>query len=149
MKFEYNQQSGTYEGYCMIKSCEQKVTAKGMPYLDLILADADGEIISKYWDYNPAAGNVFEAGDIVKVRGTIGKYNGVDQFRVERIRAADDNDPYDINDIVKSSEYEGEVILKRLSCIYLIKIMTSYYIGLRHLSCTMLFVAVCFIIRFP
>lgn len=114
MRFEYNEQYGVHEGFCVIKSAEQKTTAKGMPYLDMILSDADGEMSAKYWDYNPTAGEPYRAGEIVKVRGTISKYNGADQFRVERIRRAIDSDPIDMNALVKSAEFDGEAMFDEL-----------------------------------
>ena len=114
MKFTYNEQFGSHEGFCIIKSSEQKTTAKGLPYLDMILSDADGEISAKYWDYNPDTSEPYRAGEIIKVRGTISKYNGADQFRVERIRHANDNDQYDMNDLVKAAEYDGEAMYDEL-----------------------------------
>lgn len=114
MKFAYNAQYGVYEGFCLIKSVETKTTAKGLPYLDMILSDAEGEISAKYWDYNPAAAEPYQAGEIIKVRGTISKYNGADQFRVERIRCANENDAYRMEDLVKSAEYDGGAMYEEL-----------------------------------
>lgn len=119
MKFAYNAQYNVYEGFCLIKSVEAKTTAKGMPYLDMLLSDAGGEISAKYWDYNPAAAEPFQAGEIVKVRGTISKYNGADQFRVERIRRATENDDYHMEDLVKSAEYDGGAMYEELKNIAL------------------------------
>ena len=52
--------SGAHEGYCLIKSAEKKLTAKGVPYLDLILADNSGEISAKLWDYKESPTNQFQ-----------------------------------------------------------------------------------------
>ncbi|MBQ7288121.1 MAG: HD domain-containing protein [Clostridia bacterium] len=114
MKFAYNELSGTYEGFCVLKSVESKVTAKGMPYLDMILSDASGEISAKYWDYNPAAADPYLAGEIIKVRGTISQYNGADQFRVERIRHANETDTYRMEDLVKAAEYDAQAMFEEL-----------------------------------
>lgn len=119
MKFTYNEQCGAHEGFCVIKSVELKTTAKGMPYLDFILSDADGEISAKYWDYNPAAAAAFHAGEIIKVRGTISKYNGADQLRIERIRTANENDTYNMSDLVKSSQYDESAMYAELKQIAL------------------------------
>ena len=43
--------NGVSEGYCIVKTVEQKLNVKGVPYLDLVLSDADGEINAKLWDY--------------------------------------------------------------------------------------------------
>lgn len=119
MKFTFNPQYGVYEGFCIIKSTEVKNTTKGLPYLDMILSDAEGEISAKYWDYNPNAAEEYQAGEIVKVRGKISKYNGVDQFRVERIRRVNEGDDYRMEDLVKSSEYDGSAMYEELKNIAL------------------------------
>lgn len=118
MNFTYNEHSGTHEGFCIIKSAAEKTTAKGLPYLDMILSDSSGEISAKYWDYNPDL-CAFAAGEVIKVRGTISKYNGADQFRVEKIRKVCDSDDYDINTLVKSAEYSGEEMYDELRSIAL------------------------------
>jgi 3'-5' exoribonuclease len=48
--------SGAHEGYCLIKTVEKKLTAKGVPYLDMTLADNGGEINAKLWDYKEREG---------------------------------------------------------------------------------------------
>ncbi len=113
MNFTYNAAAGAHEGYCIIKSAEVKNTAKGLPYLDLVLSDATGDLVAKYWDYTPA-GEPYKPGDIVKVRGTMQKYNGADQMRVERIRPVNAADSYKMEDLVKSAEYDGEAMFDEL-----------------------------------
>ena len=39
-----NHASNQVEGFCFIKSLQLKVNVKGAEYLDIMLADADGEI---------------------------------------------------------------------------------------------------------
>jgi len=103
-----NNATGAMEGFCLLKSVEQKTTQKGLPYLDLALIDADGEIGAKFWDYRPEAHGPFAANDLVKVRGTVSVYNGQDQFRVERMRRADERDDVRMEDFVPSAPMPGE-----------------------------------------
>ena len=51
MNFITNDKTGVSEGFCLIKTCDKKQTARGVPYLDLVLADQSGEISAKLWDY--------------------------------------------------------------------------------------------------
>ena len=44
--------NGSCEGFCFIKSCEVKVNRNKNEYLDMILADAEGEVNAKLWDYS-------------------------------------------------------------------------------------------------
>ena len=114
MNFKQINQNGLYEGFALITKSEKKVTAKGKDYLDLILSDSDGEISAKYWDYNEAAQGQFPAETLVKVRGTISQYNGADQFRIERIRRATEQDGVDISEFVRSASYNSEYMFEKL-----------------------------------
>ena len=104
----------TNDLFLMIKSIDKKVTAKGMPYLDLMLCDKTGEISSKLWDYHEELHGMFQVGDIVKVRGTVSQYNGADQLRVERIRKANAADNVDPADFVPSADVSGEEMYEEL-----------------------------------
>ena len=117
MNFESMGRSGAVEGFCLIKTCDKKTTAKGLPYLDMILSDASGEIVAKLWDYNEEAHGSYEVNNIVKVRGTISPYNGADQLRVERIRLAIPSDNINIEDFVQSADYSGEMMYSELEAI--------------------------------
>lgn len=117
MNFESMGKSGAVEGFCLIKTCDKKTTAKGLPYLDMILSDASGEIVAKLWDYNEEAHGSYEANNIVKVRGTISPYNGADQLRVERIRLAIPSDNINIEDFVQSADYSGDMMFSELEAI--------------------------------
>ena len=96
------------DGFLMIKSAEKKVTAKGMTYLDLMLCDKESEISAKLWDYKEEVQGMFEPGNIVKIRGTVAPYNGVDQLRIERIRKAAPSDDVDPAQFVPSADIGGE-----------------------------------------
>ena len=105
------------EGFCLIKSVEKKQTAKGVPYLDLVLADNSGEISAKLWDYKETPSNQFKVFDFVKVRGTYVPFNDTIQFRVERIRPVMPEDNVAIEDYVPSACLTGEVMLAEIEKI--------------------------------
>lgn len=106
--------SAAYEGFCLIKSVEKKLTAKGIPYLDLVLADNGGEIGAKLWDYKESPSNTFVKFDFVKVRGSYVPFNDTTQFRVERIRKVMPQDDVQIEDYVPSSCFSGEDMLAEI-----------------------------------
>ena len=106
--------NGTTEGYCVVKTADVKVNVKGVPYCDLTLSDKSGEINAKIWDYKGDLHGEYAPGDFVKVRGTLSKYNGVDQFRVDRIRHVREEDGVDISQFVPSSEYPGQDMLNEI-----------------------------------
>ena len=106
--------SNSHEGFCLIKTVEKKLTAKGVPYLDLVLADNSGEISAKLWDYKESPSNQFSVFDFVKVRGTYVPFNDTIQFRVERIRPVMPGDDVAIEDYVPSACLTGEVMLAEI-----------------------------------
>ena len=106
--------TNSHEGYCLIKTVEKKLTAKGVPYLDITLADNSGEINAKLWDYKESPSSQFNALDFVKVRGTYVPFNDTVQFRVERIRNVIPEDNVAIEDYVPSACLTGQVMLAEI-----------------------------------
>ncbi|MBQ7202689.1 MAG: HD domain-containing protein [Eubacterium sp.] len=100
--------NGMCDGFVLLKKCEEKKTRNGNAYLDLVIADKDGEMSAKLWDYN--GGNMFEQDMIVKIRGSVEQYNGKDQFRIAQIRPANDNDEYNLSELIPASSVGGEVL---------------------------------------
>lgn len=107
MNFKEIGRNGKVEGFALIKKCEVKTSVKGGKYLDLILSDSDGETVAKFWDYQEGITPDFSENILVKVRGQINEYKGTDQLRVELIREAVPSDNVNINDYVRSSEYNS------------------------------------------
>lgn len=106
--------NGVQDAFLMVKTADRKVTQKGMPYLDLMLCDKTGEITAKLWDYHEEVQGIFEPGTIVKIRGSISPYNGVDQLRIEKIRKALPSDGVDPADFVPSADLSGEQLYAEL-----------------------------------
>lgn len=98
--------NGMCDGFVILKRCEEKKTKTGSDYLDLVIADSDGEMSAKKWDNVPTG--LFKQDMIVKIRGTVEQYNGKDQFRVTQIRPVSSEDEYNIADLVPASDVGGE-----------------------------------------
>ncbi len=114
MNFEKCAPNGAVEGFCLIKTVEQKLTAKGVPYLDLELADQSGEIGAKLWDYKAEQHGVFEPNMLIKVRGSLVPFNDVQQLRVERVRQTTAEDAVRPEDFVPSADAKGEEMFAQL-----------------------------------
>ncbi len=115
MNFEcVNNSTGAVEGYCLVKSVEQKTNVKGQPFLDMLLMDAQGEINAKLWDYRAETHGIVSANDLIKVRGTLSVYNGQNQFRVERLRQVSEKDDVRMEDFVPSAPQPGEAMLAEI-----------------------------------
>lgn len=111
--------SGTQfcEGFCLIKSADKRMTAKGAAYLNLMLSDNDGDIDAKLWDYRETPDTVFEKYDFVKVRGQFVQFNDQKQFRIDRIRRVTPEDNVNIEDYVPSACLPGNVMLEEIQNI--------------------------------
>lgn len=114
MNFTPIDNKGLVEGFCLIKSVDRKTSSKGDEYLDMTLGDSDGEINAKLWRYSPDHHGVYEANQIVKIRGTISPYNGVDQLKIERIRPSVEADNINVADFVKTAGYSSEQMFEEL-----------------------------------
>ncbi|HZJ78858.1 MAG TPA: HD domain-containing protein [Clostridia bacterium] len=114
MHFTQFNKTGGVEGFCLIKSIDKKVTAKGVPFLDMILADKSGEISAKLWDYKEELHGSFAANQLVKVRGTVSIYNDNEQLRIERIRKTIESDSVRVEDYVPSAPYDSKDMLEQI-----------------------------------
>jgi 3'-5' exoribonuclease len=102
MKDFYVQDAARFENqvitsFFAVSAKQARPKKTGELYLQLTLADRTGPIEAKMWDNVPARIDAFEAGDCVKVKGEINKYNGRFQMIVRDIRKAtdDEHDPAD------------------------------------------------------
>ena len=108
MDFDSITPNGSVDCYVLLKTVEKKISAKGGFYLDATISNKTGEMNAKLWDYSEAVHGVYEAGSLVKLRGTISEYKGAKQFRIERIRPVLPEDNVDINDFVPSMGFSEE-----------------------------------------
>ena len=98
------------DNFWLVKTAEKKVNIKGAAYLDMTLCDKNGEISGKLWDYSELAHGTFQAGDLVKIRGSVTQFNGNDQLRIDKIRLVNENDGVNVADFVPTAEYSGEMM---------------------------------------
>ncbi len=114
MNFSAPDSRGMVEGFCLIKTADVKTSSKGDRYLDLTLTDSSGEINAKLWSYSETIHGEFEAGEIIKVRGSISVYAGNDQLRIDRIRKATPEDNIDVSAFVPSAEFDADNMFEAL-----------------------------------
>ena len=101
-----------FEGFLLVRSSDQRTGSNGSRYLDMNLTDRTGEINCKMWDGTVAPPQV---GSVVKVRGLVQEYNGRQQLRIERIRAAQPEDHVDLRLLVPCAPEEPEVMYKEIT----------------------------------
>lgn len=114
MNFTQLDKQGNVDGFALVKVCDKKTAKNGSVYLDLILADAEDEIVAKFWDYKEGTHPPVEQNTIVKVRGQLQQYNNQPQLRIDRIRTAVDSDNINMADYVPASEYPSEFLMSEI-----------------------------------
>ncbi len=114
MNFTPIDNNGLVDGFCIIKSIEQKTSSKGDSYLDFTLGDCDGEINAKLWRYQKELHGEYTVNELVKIRGIISQYNGADQLKIERIRHTIPEDNVNVEDFVKTASFSGEEMFAEL-----------------------------------
>ena len=105
---------GTTEGFCLVKSAAVRTDVKGTEYLDMVLADSEGECVAKLWNYSRITHGEYDANDIIKVRGSVQVWKDTEQFKIDRIRKANDGDDVDLSGIIPTAPYDPQAMYDEL-----------------------------------
>ncbi len=110
-----NETAGTsFEGFCIIKSVAVKANIKGSEYLDMVLADCEGEGVAKLWDYNKELHGVYEADDVIKVRGSITIWKEAEQLKIDKLRHAVAEDHVDMSRLLPCAPFDPQWLYDQL-----------------------------------
>lgn len=74
--------------FFLARQVQVRQRKKGDPFLTLVLADRTGEVPAVMWDGAEQVAKELAEGDIVKVQGVLGAYQGERQLTLSRLRAA-------------------------------------------------------------
>ncbi len=105
---------GTTEGFCLVKSAAVRTDVKGTEYLDMVLADSEGECVAKLWNYSRVSHGSYDVNDIVKVRGTVQVWKDTEQFKIDRIRLATEDDNVDMGGIIPTAPFDPQAMYDEL-----------------------------------
>ena len=105
---------GTTEGFCLVKSAAVRTDVKGTEYMDMVLADSEGECVAKLWNYSRLTYGEYDANDIIKVRGTVQVWKDTEQFKIDRIRKATEADHVDMSTIIPCAPFDPEEMYDEL-----------------------------------
>ena len=99
-------------GFFAVAAKQVRSKKDGTTYFALTLADSTGQIESRMWE--TAEAGEFAAGDIVKLRGQVCRYQEKLQINVERIRKANAGE-FDLGDFVPKTEHNVEELWAELN----------------------------------
>ena len=105
---------GTTEGFCLVKSAAVRTDVKGTEYLDMVLADSEGECVAKLWNYSRITHGTYDANDIIKVRGAVQVWKDTEQFKIDRIRHATEDDQVDMSGIIPTAPFDPQAMYDEL-----------------------------------
>ncbi|MGA8743587.1 MAG: OB-fold nucleic acid binding domain-containing protein [Terracidiphilus sp.] len=83
------EETRNFDAFLLVLHKQQRTTKTNKPYLNLILGDKTGQVEARVWD--PGDSRIakdFERGDIVKIRGSVSRFDDRLQMKVEHLRIA-------------------------------------------------------------
>ena len=98
------------EGFYILKAVSAKVASNGHPFLSATISDRSGEIDAKVWDY-PGPINDADAGEVVRLQGTVSTFKGVPQLKIDQLRLAEASDTFDISVLVPVAPIDASAML--------------------------------------
>ncbi len=104
------------QGYFAAANRQLRTTAGGAAYLSLTLCDATGQVEARMWE--PEAAGQFASGDVVKLRGTVCRYQDKLQIKIDRLRRADpatDGAEYEAGDFAPKTEKDVDQLWAALT----------------------------------
>ncbi len=82
-----------FDSFFLVLAKQQRTTKQNKPYLSLTLGDKTGPIEGRVWELgDPRIAKDFERGDIVKVRGSVSRYDDRAQVKIDQLRKALDGE---------------------------------------------------------
>lgn len=105
-----------FQSTFLVISKQLRPKKSGGDYLALILGDRTGQLEAKMWDNIAQYMDLFEADDVVNVKGYINRYNGRPQLIVQAIVRAE-QDAIDFGDFLPKTEKDIDEMWNRLGGI--------------------------------
>jgi len=106
-----------FDSIYLVLSKQQRTTRAAKPYLSLILGDNSGQIDAKVWELaDPRIAQDFSRGDAVKVRGSVSKFDGNLQLKIDQLKRLNAQE-YDRADLLPATTYDIDELWAQLEAI--------------------------------
>jgi 3'-5' exoribonuclease len=102
--------------FFLAKQVQVRQRRTGESFLSLVLADRTGEVAAVMWEGVEGVGRALAEGDILKVQGLVGTYQGERQLTVARLRKATAEEVA-LEDFLPRSPLDPSVLLGRLRAV--------------------------------
>src|SRR3972149_1364621 len=74
--------------FFQVRNPQRRLRKTGEPFVTLVLGDGTGELPAVMWEDADGIGEQIREGDLVKVQGVVGSYQGGLQLTIQRLRLA-------------------------------------------------------------
>ena len=100
---------------CFVVSEKDLLEFKSKPgrYLQVKLKDRTGEVWGKCWEEGLTASELFDVGDVVRIRGNVVFYNGHLQIQFE-LRGIEKLEEFDIRHFIESSKEDVDELFSQI-----------------------------------
>lgn len=99
--------------FYLVRNPQLRLRKTGGPFLTLLFADRTGEIPAVMWEDVEGVGEQVREGDVVKVHGIVGSYQGEPQLTVQRMRLARE-DEVPLEELLPSTDADVEKLFADL-----------------------------------
>lgn len=117
----------------LCKDKQMMMARNGKNYFKLVLEDKTGAITAMVWEIGPQI-QPFERGDVIKVDGVVGNYQGTPQMSVTRIRRSEESE-YEVANYFRTSKIPVESLyqqvlaaMQQIQDIGLRRLVQSFYL---------------------
>jgi 3'-5' exoribonuclease len=104
------------ETFFLVRNKNVQVGKNGRPYMSLVLADKSGVIDSRMWDRVDELSELFDIGDIVKIKGQVQLFQNRKQLVVHRIEKPEQSE-FDLNVFMSQSRGNAEEMFAELAVL--------------------------------
>jgi len=104
----------SFTGFMLVKNSVQSTAKNGKDYLRVTISDATGEVTSMIWDADEDKIEVFTTGNIIKIQGVVGEYQGNKQLNVQQFRLSTDEDEVDLNTLLETAPIDGDTLFTNI-----------------------------------
>jgi len=118
-KIKSLKEGNAFVGYLLVQESYHKTSSRGTDYLDLTLSDSTGKIKGFLWDIKAIEGDMeaIHAEAFVKVKGSVTVYNGRTQLKLDKVRAATDEEVPDWSSFFPISNRSKDEMLAELDAL--------------------------------
>jgi len=102
-----------FDSFFLVLAKQHRTTRTNKPYLTLILGDKTGQVEARVWEPGDPRIAPFERGDIVKVRGSVSRFDDRCQMKVDQLRKVLDGEA-DKTDMLPATAHDVGELWKHL-----------------------------------